>query len=92
MNRVNFGHVSAVIVDVCRGHGTFLDRGELHRVVDFVMHGGFDRARQAERESIVEEQRRLRDATLAQPTTTGWSTWNDRGLHALLSAILGRRD
>ncbi len=31
MNRMNFGRRSGTVVDVCRGHGTFLDRGELHR-------------------------------------------------------------
>jgi Zn-finger nucleic acid-binding protein len=35
MNRVNFGRVSGVIVDVCRAHGTWFDAGELTRVVNF---------------------------------------------------------
>jgi len=61
MNRVNFGKVSGAVVDVCKGHGTFLDRGELHQIVRFIQTGGIDRARAAEREEIIEEQRRLRD-------------------------------
>ena len=36
MNRVNFGRLSGTIVDVCKGHGTFLDPGELHRIVEFI--------------------------------------------------------
>src|SRR6266545_2924899 len=35
MNRVNFAKYSGVVLDVCRAHGTFFDRDELHRVVAF---------------------------------------------------------
>ena len=65
MNRMNFGRLSGTIVDVCRGHGTFLDRGELHQVVDFILRGGLDRARQAEREDLAEERRRLKELLAA---------------------------
>ena len=65
MNRMNFGRLSGTIVDVCRGHGTFLDRGELHQVVDFILWGGLDRARQAEREDMGEERRRLKELLAA---------------------------
>lgn len=61
MNRQNFGRLSGTIVDTCSGHGTFLDRGELHKVVRFILDGGLDRARQAEVERLKEEQRRLRE-------------------------------
>jgi Zn-finger nucleic acid-binding protein/predicted RNA-binding Zn-ribbon protein involved in translation (DUF1610 family) len=61
MNRMNFGRLSGTVVDVCRGHGTFLDRGELHQVVRFILDGGFDRVRRIEREELIEEQRRLRE-------------------------------
>jgi Zn-finger nucleic acid-binding protein len=61
MNRVNFGVVSGTIVDVCKGHGTFLDQGELHRVVQFILDGGLDRMRELKREALVEEEHRLRD-------------------------------
>ena len=40
MNRVNFARMSGVIVDACRGHGTYLDAGELHRIVKFIQSGG----------------------------------------------------
>jgi len=59
MNRINFGRLSGTVIDVCRGHGTFLDRGELHQVVQFILDGGFDRLRRVEREELIEEQRRL---------------------------------
>jgi Zn-finger nucleic acid-binding protein len=61
MNRQNFGRLSGTIVDTCAGHGTFLDRGELHQVVKFILEGGFSRMRQAELERLKEEQRRLRE-------------------------------
>jgi Zn-finger nucleic acid-binding protein len=61
MNRQNFGRLSGTIVDTCAGHGTFLDRGELHQVVRFILDGGFDRMRAAELARLKEEQQRLRD-------------------------------
>jgi Zn-finger nucleic acid-binding protein len=64
MNRQNFGRLSGTIVDICSGHGTFLDRGELHQVVKFILAGGFTRTRQAELDRIKEEQRRLRELEL----------------------------
>jgi len=64
MNRQNFGRLSGTIVDTCSGHGTFLDRGELHRVVRFILDGGFERMRRAELLRLQEEQRRLRELEL----------------------------
>lgn len=61
MNRQNFGRLSGAVVDICSGHGTFLDRGELHQVVKFILEGGLSRMREAELERIKEEQRRLRE-------------------------------
>jgi Zn-finger nucleic acid-binding protein len=61
MNRTNFGRLSGTIVDVCRGHGTFLDTGELHAVVTFIQQGGLERMRAREIEDLKDEQRRLRE-------------------------------
>jgi len=61
MNRQNFARLSGAIVDTCSGHGTFLDRGELHQVIKFILEGGFSRMRQAELERLKEEQQRLRE-------------------------------
>jgi hypothetical protein len=61
MNRQNFGRLSGTIVDTCSSHGTFLDRGELHQVIRFILEGGFDRMRAAEMARLKEEQQRLRD-------------------------------
>ena len=60
MNRVNFGRISGAIVDVCRGHGTFLDPGELHQIVQFIHGGGLDRARERRIEDLKEQEQRLR--------------------------------
>ena len=43
MSRKNFGGSSGVIVDQCFRHGTWLDRGELPALVDFVRSGGLSR-------------------------------------------------
>ena len=60
MNRVNFGAISGAVIDVCKGHGTFLDAGELHQIVTFIQGGGLDRARARQREDSREEERKLR--------------------------------
>ena len=61
MNRLNFGRVSGAVVDVCRGHGTFLDRGELHQVVRFILEGGLGRMREAELARLKDEEQRIRE-------------------------------
>ena len=57
MNRVNFARTSGVIMDVCRAHGVWLDRGELERVVGFVDGGGLAIAREHDRMQAAEEER-----------------------------------
>jgi Zn-finger nucleic acid-binding protein len=92
MNRLNFGRASGAVVDVCKGHGTFLDRGELHQIVRFIQGGGIDRLRATEREQLTEERRRLQDAGRLHARM-----FPDRSSHAsgdipvarLLSALLG---
>jgi Zn-finger nucleic acid-binding protein len=61
MNRVNFSNFSNVIVDVCREHGTWFDRDELRRIVEFIRSGGLDKAREREKMNL-EEERRLAKA------------------------------
>ena len=74
MNRQNFGRLSGTIVDTCSGHGTFLDRGELHQVVKFILGGGFSRMRQAELDRLKEETRRLRELELHLSRSRGGNT------------------
>jgi hypothetical protein len=66
MNRVNFASGAKVVLDICREHGTFFDRDELHRVVTFIQGGGLERARAREREALKEEQSRLRALQASQ--------------------------
>lgn len=84
MNRVNFARASGVIVDVCRTHGVWLDRGELQHVLQFIDDGGLARARDHEREQLADERRRLA-AMLANPS-------RDSGMTAFTLRHDGRPD
>jgi Zn-finger nucleic acid-binding protein len=59
MNRINFARCSGVIVDICKGHGSWFDRDELTRIVEFIRAGGLDAARDREKAAIKEERRQL---------------------------------
>lgn len=61
MNRVNFAKCSHVVVDVCSRHGTWFDKDELRRIVEFIRAGGLERARSEELAQL-EEARRRRSA------------------------------
>jgi Zn-finger nucleic acid-binding protein len=61
MNRINFARCSGVIVDVCKGHGTWFDRDELSRIIEFIRGGGLEASREREKAEIKEERRRLLD-------------------------------
>jgi len=59
MNRINFAKCSDVIVDVCKGHGTWFDRDELRRIVEFLRGGGMELAREQERHEREFQQEKL---------------------------------
>jgi Zn-finger nucleic acid-binding protein len=59
MNRINFARCSGVIVDVCKGHGTWFDREELSRIIEFIRAGGLESSRAREKEEIKQERMRL---------------------------------
>jgi Zn-finger nucleic acid-binding protein len=63
MNRVNFANCSHVVVDVCRTHGTWFDKDELRRIVEFIRSGGLDAARARE---IAELERKRQELKTAQ--------------------------
>lgn len=71
MNRVNFARSSGVIMDVCKVHGIWLDRGELRRVVGFVERGGLAAAREHERQQLARERQQLKAARAAGGTPGG---------------------
>jgi Zn-finger nucleic acid-binding protein len=94
MNRLNFGRLSGTVVDVCKGHGTFLDAGELHLIVAFIKAGGLDRARQREIEDLKEEQRRLQAAQSGHQHAIGQeidsTSWSFGDLTLLIDHITRR--
>jgi len=59
MNRINFARCSGVIVDVCKGHGTWFDRDELSHIVEFIRAGGLEAARGKEKAQLEEARRQL---------------------------------
>jgi|SRR5580765_8285800 len=61
MNRSNFAHSSAVIIDVCKKHGVWFDAEELPKIIEFIQKGGMEIARERERMEIRDERDRRRD-------------------------------
>jgi Zn-finger nucleic acid-binding protein len=64
MNRVNFANCSHVIVDVCKGHGTWFDKDELRRIVEFIRAGGLEQARARQIAELQDQQRQLNAARI----------------------------
>jgi hypothetical protein len=92
MNRLNFGRLSGTVVDVCKGHGTFLDEGELHLIVSFIQQGGLDRARQRQIDELKDQEVRLRSAQAARhpgfvESTVETTSWSGRDLLSLLDHL-----
>lgn len=79
MNRKLFATGTGVIIDVCRGHGTFFDPGELPLIIEFVMNGGLEHAQRKDLERLRETARRelaqardaARDAAVHVPSSRG---------------------
>jgi Zn-finger nucleic acid-binding protein len=67
MNRVQFAHCSHIVVDVCKPHGTWFDKDELQRAVQFVQAGGLEKARTDQLAEIKDEQRKLEASRLYAP-------------------------
>jgi Zn-finger nucleic acid-binding protein len=70
MNRVNFARCSHVVVDVCGQHGTWFDKDELRRIVEFIRAGGLEQARAKELAELEEQRRALKAEQMAR----GWET------------------
>jgi Zn-finger nucleic acid-binding protein len=88
MNRVNFAHCSHVVVDVCVKHGTWFDKDELRRIVEFIRAGGLEQARTREMEELEAKERALRNAQQAGAwdPPSGRPPSDYRDLHLGLSA------
>jgi Zn-finger nucleic acid-binding protein len=68
MNRVAFAHCSRVVVDVCKTHGTWFDKDELRRIVEFIRAGGLEAARANEIAELEHKRQELRSAQIYGPT------------------------
>jgi len=81
MNRSNFARISGVIIDSCRGHGIWFDAGELEKIMDFVAHGGLQKARSIELEKLKAEERleRMRAASPGSETNLAGPVWEGSG-------------
>lgn len=88
MNRVNFAHCSGVVIDICKGHGTWFDRDELSEIVEFIHSGGLEAARAKEKQQLAEERRLLRQEQLANKARTDGPhiLMNDGEAHGIPSA------
>lgn len=74
MNRANFSDRSGIIIDLCRGHGTWFDRDELRRIVEFIRAGGLEasRARDLRRWEMEKKRKTPRTpASIEQPLGGG---------------------
>jgi hypothetical protein len=83
-------------VDVCKGHGTLLDAGELHLIVKFIQAGGLDRARQRQIEELKDAEAHLRATQSARQSgivefKVESSTWTGQDLLSLLEQLTGRK-
>ena len=88
MNRVNFANCSHVVVDVCRAHGTWFDKDELRRIIEFIRAGGMEKARRLEMENL-ERERQLKagDSLNSWSTTDLWSGSRYADHHLGISAV-----
>src|SRR5262245_30730689 len=82
MNRINFAKCSGVVVDVCKGHGTWFDRDELRQIVAFIRSGGMDISRQRVLREIEFQRQQLREeeqkAALRHVSITEYSPDDER--------------
>ena len=90
MNRLNFARCSGVIVDICKKHGTWFDRDELSRIVEFISGGGLNAARAKEKLEIAEQREQLRQeqraVDLRRSSSLGIGDADDHRLTGIASA------
>ena len=85
MNRVNFARCSGVVVDVCKAHGTWFDRDELRRIVEFIRAGGLEQARAFELDQLERERRAL--TAERQRDAIAWDGSNYADHHVGIAAV-----
>jgi Zn-finger nucleic acid-binding protein len=84
MNRVNFARRSGIIIDSCRGHGTWFDHRELPRVVEFVSQGGLSQRETRVRYTHEED---LASRSRQRPTVLTRETSSASVLGSVLSTV-----
>jgi len=104
MNRVNFGHSSGIIIDVCKQHGVWFERDELRGVLSFIERGGMEQARAKEEAQRAAQQTppaftdsALLSSDLLRDSESSFTLDFDTrhhglagaALHALLDALFG---
>lgn len=93
MNRVNFARCSNVIVDVCKPHGTWFDKDELRRIVEFIRAGGFDQSRAREIAELERQRRHLEStrtsAAMEASRVSSYSSRNGGLFEEALEAAVG---
>lgn len=95
MNRTNFAKISGIIIDTCHGHGIWFDPGEMEKIMDFVAHGGLQKAKAADIERLKDEEilMKLKGAESKSDAAVLSGSFGDfgesnKGLHIL--GVLGR--
>jgi Zn-finger nucleic acid-binding protein len=94
MNRVNFAHCSGVVVDVCLKHGTWFDKDELRRIIEFIRAGGMEKERGRQIQELEDRKRQLAatqtagafDMTVQSNRTPDAADWL-QGISAVASVI-----
>lgn len=71
MHRRNFARYSGIIVDECRGCGTYFDAGELEDVFAFVRSGGLTLSERRDAEETKRELAARAAAAMSPTTSTG---------------------
>jgi hypothetical protein len=61
-----------VIVNDCNQHGTWFDKDQLRRVVEFIRAGGIDKERARQVEELEDAKRQVRNAAVVE----AWSIQN----------------
>ncbi len=93
MNRLNFAHISGVVVDVCKGHGIWFDRDELRHIVEFIREGGMElsRGKLAEKASEKQREAAAKERIDAMAKALGLESDDDRlGAFFAAGTLLGR--
>jgi Zn-finger nucleic acid-binding protein len=73
-----------VIVDICKGHGTWFDRDELNRIVEFIRAGGLEASRTREKAQLEDARHQLEAEELAASSRRSSLLWRNEEDHRLV--------